>query len=166
MCSSIQFLKHSSRVISVCFPIMQEQILLNKDESEVQRILRRVEYCKKVLVDIGYSEFTWEDFLGVRTTPMVLQLSYLSSKYLYLYLYVTLWWEQAQALACRQLSTNFWAAFQVFLEQLKAVSPSPNTIRWSERTPLLRLYQSCLLPHASCFMPATQASSRSCRCSC
>ena len=72
---SLEGARHSGHVIPVCFPIMQEQILLNKYEREVQRILRRVEYCKRVLVDIGYSEFTWEDFLGVRATAMVLRLS-------------------------------------------------------------------------------------------
>eukprot|EP00897_Mesotaenium_endlicherianum_P003356 jgi/Mesen1/3048/ME000018S02355 len=40
-----------------------EKILEAGDEREVERVMGRVDRCKKLLVGIGYAEFTWDEFL-------------------------------------------------------------------------------------------------------
>jgi ubiquitin thioesterase protein OTUB1 len=42
-----------------------EHILETQDKAEVERILKKIEQCKKTLADLGYIEFTFEDFFSV-----------------------------------------------------------------------------------------------------
>ncbi|CAM6109157.1 unnamed protein product [Calypogeia fissa] len=42
-----------------------EHILDTKDEAEVARVIRSIEQCKNTLVELGYAEFTFEDFLSI-----------------------------------------------------------------------------------------------------
>uniref|UniRef100_A0A0E0IF49 ubiquitinyl hydrolase 1 n=1 Tax=Oryza nivara TaxID=4536 RepID=A0A0E0IF49_ORYNI len=50
-------------------PILQEKIkehiLETQDKAEVERILKKIEQCKKTLADLGYIEFTFEDFFSI-----------------------------------------------------------------------------------------------------
>lgn len=43
----------------------QEHILETKDEVEVDRIKANVEECRKTLQNLGYADFTFEDFFAV-----------------------------------------------------------------------------------------------------
>lgn len=36
-----------------------------KDEADVARVIASIEQCKNTLVELGYAEFTFEDFLSV-----------------------------------------------------------------------------------------------------
>ncbi|KAL5221382.1 hypothetical protein ABZP36_026095 [Zizania latifolia] len=42
-----------------------EHILETQDKAEVERILKKIEQCKKTLQDLGYIEFTFEDFFSI-----------------------------------------------------------------------------------------------------
>uniref|UniRef100_A0A0E0AY82 ubiquitinyl hydrolase 1 n=1 Tax=Oryza glumipatula TaxID=40148 RepID=A0A0E0AY82_9ORYZ len=42
-----------------------EHILETQDKAEVERILKKIEQCKKTLADLGYIEFTFEDFFSI-----------------------------------------------------------------------------------------------------
>ncbi|KAL3700631.1 hypothetical protein R1sor_018653 [Riccia sorocarpa] len=42
-----------------------EHILETKDEAEVRRVEKNIEQSKKALIDLGYQEFTFEDFLSI-----------------------------------------------------------------------------------------------------
>ncbi|XP_006659639.3 OVARIAN TUMOR DOMAIN-containing deubiquitinating enzyme 1-like [Oryza brachyantha] len=42
-----------------------EHILETQDKAEVDRILIKIEQCKKTLADLGYIEFTFEDFFSI-----------------------------------------------------------------------------------------------------
>jgi ubiquitin thioesterase protein OTUB1 len=42
-----------------------EHILETQDEAEVEHVLKNIEQCKKALLDLGYAEFTFEDFFSI-----------------------------------------------------------------------------------------------------
>lgn len=42
-----------------------EHILETKDEGEVTRVRENIEQCRKTLLNLGYAEFTFEDFLSI-----------------------------------------------------------------------------------------------------
>ncbi|KAG6549872.1 hypothetical protein Mapa_008854 [Marchantia paleacea] len=42
-----------------------EHILETRDETEVKRIQKNIEQSKKALIELGYQEFTFEDFLSI-----------------------------------------------------------------------------------------------------
>ncbi|PNT68508.1 hypothetical protein BRADI_3g41530v3 [Brachypodium distachyon] len=42
-----------------------EHILETQDKSEVERIQKNIEQCKKTLIGLGYIEFTFEDFFSI-----------------------------------------------------------------------------------------------------
>lgn len=42
-----------------------EHILESQDKAEVERVKGNVEQCKKTLMDLGYAEFTFEDFFAL-----------------------------------------------------------------------------------------------------
>uniref|UniRef100_A0A0D6RAV3 Ubiquitin thioesterase n=1 Tax=Araucaria cunninghamii TaxID=56994 RepID=A0A0D6RAV3_ARACU len=42
-----------------------EHILDTKDEAEVAHVMKNIEQCKKTLLDLGYQEFTFEDFFQI-----------------------------------------------------------------------------------------------------
>ncbi|GJN15600.1 hypothetical protein PR202_gb02526 [Eleusine coracana subsp. coracana] len=50
-------------------PILQEKIkehiLETQDKAEVDRIMKKIEQCKKTLQSLGYIEFTFEDFFSI-----------------------------------------------------------------------------------------------------
>ncbi len=52
----------------------QEHLLVTQDEVEVARVERSIEECKKTLIDLGHAEFTFEDFLVVRSLAMELKV--------------------------------------------------------------------------------------------
>jgi ubiquitin thioesterase protein OTUB1 len=41
-----------------------EHILETQDKAEVDRIMIKIEECKKTLLSLGYIEFTFEDFFS------------------------------------------------------------------------------------------------------
>jgi len=43
----------------------QEHILETQDKAEADRIMVKIEECKKTLLSLGYIEFTFEDFFAV-----------------------------------------------------------------------------------------------------
>lgn len=43
----------------------QEHILQSQDRLEVDRIKANIEQCRKTLQNLGYAEFTFEDFFAV-----------------------------------------------------------------------------------------------------
>jgi ubiquitin thioesterase protein OTUB1 len=51
-----------------------EHLLVTQDEVEVARVERSIEECKKTLIDLGHAEFTFEDFLVVRSLAMELKV--------------------------------------------------------------------------------------------
>eukprot|EP01018_Ginkgo_biloba_P017401 Gb_06604 [translate_table: standard] len=46
-----------------------EHILETQCEAEVEHILKNVEQCKKTLLNLGYAEFTFEDFFAPDMAP-------------------------------------------------------------------------------------------------
>ncbi|OAE33166.1 hypothetical protein AXG93_4773s1390 [Marchantia polymorpha subsp. ruderalis] len=44
---------------------VEEHILETRDETEVKRIQKNIEQSKKALIELGYQEFTFEDFLSI-----------------------------------------------------------------------------------------------------
>lgn len=63
----IPFFFGKRNCISECLASLhfQEHILETKDEVEVDRIKANVEECRKTLQNLGYSDFTFEDFFAV-----------------------------------------------------------------------------------------------------
>lgn len=50
---------------------MQEHLLVTQDVAEVARMEKAIEICKKTLIDHGFAEFTFEDFLAVSDTTFL-----------------------------------------------------------------------------------------------
>ena len=67
--------------ISLCSYLIiygQEHILETQDKAEVDRIMIKIEECKKTLLSLGYIEFTFEDFFSVSLFSGWLLLIFLS----------------------------------------------------------------------------------------
>lgn len=63
--TSIIVHNHGDDAILYSYICCQEHILETQDKAEADRIMVKIEECKKTLLSLGYIEFTFEDFFAV-----------------------------------------------------------------------------------------------------